>query len=117
MTRNFALHLTVLVTAISAACSRHGTTTPVAAAAPTGCRGRQIAVVSNNSTESIDILTRLGSDPTRIYVTTVAAGHREQIPLPQGARYVFAQPVGSTDRHATMPAPTRELVDIRYLCE
>ena len=98
-----------LITILSLGC-HHATE---ASASPTGCHGQRFAVVSNNSSEQLEVFARIGTSPSQVFLGTLSAGRREQFRLPQGSQYARVQRVGEmTDRQASA-----EMFDVRYLCD
>jgi hypothetical protein len=105
--------LLILLSALTIGCTHRS---PEADTAPSGCNGRRDVVVTNNWSEPVEVFSRIGAAPAQ-YVGTVAAGRQTLFKLPDGARFASVQPTGSTTTQPAMPAASRDLVDLRYLCE
>lgn len=81
-------------------------------ASDSGCHGQRFAVVSNNSSEPLEVFARIGTSPSQVFLGTLSAGRREQFRLPQGSQYARVQRVGAmADRQAPV-----DMFDVRYLC-
>jgi hypothetical protein len=76
------------------------------------CAGKDIrAIVTNRSTQMVDVVARISDGGSAVTIGTVAGGDRAEFTLPPGASGAF---VRATDRGRGM---LRNAVDIRFDCQ
>jgi hypothetical protein len=99
------------VVLLLAACAKN----PTPEGPTTSCSGEQLAIVTNDWNEPVDVLARLADGGTPRTLGTVQPGSREELTLPAGSPGVFLQTTRVV-QPSTEPIQMRRLVHIRYRC-
>ena len=95
----------------AAACG--GGNDPTTVPATASCRGQQVAIVTNDWNETVEVFARVGDNAMANSLGRVSPGERVEFTLSQGARRVYAAQLAG--RSYTPPA-MRQLVRFRYVC-
>lgn len=90
-----------------------GRNDPATVPATANCRGQQMAIVTNDWNEPVEVYARQGDDARANSLGRVSPGERIEFTLPNGVRQVYPAQVVS---RSYTPPEMRQLVRIRYVC-